>query len=89
MPDWLRPVAPRIAGAIVAALVTWLAAKFGIIVPDEDKARLTDGIAILLMLIFTLVYALSHKAFSIKANPADAATSTLAAKGKADQHSLE
>jgi hypothetical protein len=89
MPDWIRPFAPRVAGAIVAAIVTWLAAKFGIIVPDEDKARLTDGIAILLMLIFTLVYALSHKMFSIKANPADAATSTLAAKGKTDQHSFE
>lgn len=89
IPDWLRPVAPRVAGALVAALVTWLAAHFGIIVPEEDKAKITEGVTILLMLIFTVVYALSHKLFSIKANPADAATSTLAAKGKVDQHSLE
>lgn len=89
MPDWLRPIAPRVAGVAVAGLVTWLATHFGIIIPDEDKTKLTEGVTILLMVIFTLVYAMVHKAVSIKANPADAATSTLAMKGKADQHSLE
>ena len=89
MPDWLRPIVPRIAGAAVAAIVTWLAAHFGIIVPEEDKAKLTEGVTILLMLIFTVVYALTHKLVSVKANPADAATSTLAVKGKSDQHALE
>lgn len=89
IPDWLRPVLPRVAGAIVAALVTWLAAHFGIVVPEEDKAKLTEGIVILLMLIFSLIYSLTHKLVSIKANPADAASPTLARAGKAEQHHLE
>lgn len=86
IPDWLRPVLPRVAGAVVAALATWLAARFGIVIPQEDRAKLSEDLVVVMMLIFSVVYALTHKLVSMKANPADAASPKLAAAGKIQQH---
>jgi hypothetical protein len=82
MPDFLRPVVARIAGALVAALVTWLASKYGVVIPEEAKGQLTEGTVAAMMTLFTVVYALVHKAVSVKTNPADAASPSLAEEGK-------
>lgn len=89
MPDFLRPVLARIAGALVGAVVTWLAAHFGIVVPEGAQVNLSESAVIIMMTLFSIVYALVHKAISAKTNPADAATPTLADKGKTDQRVLE
>lgn len=88
MPDVLRPIAARLAGIIVGALAAWLASKFGLVLSADDRQALVDGI-IALLAIFVGAYALTHKAVSVKTNPADAASPTLAKHGEAEQARLK
>lgn len=88
MPDILRPVAARLAGIVVGALAAWLATKFGLMLSEQSKQALANGI-IELIAIFLGAYALTHKAVSVKTNPADAATPTLADHGKVEQERLK
>lgn len=89
MPDFLRPVVARLAGALVAALVTWLAGKYGIVIPEEAKGQLTEGTVAIMLALFTAVYALVHRYVSMKTNPTDAATPSMAAEGKIEQKNLD
>lgn len=89
MPDILKVILARLIGAAVAGVATWLFAKYGILIPDEQKAQLTEAIVAAMMTIFTVVYAVVHKLASVKLNPADAATPTLAKHGEAEQARLK
>lgn len=80
MPEFIRPVIARVAGWIIATLVTWLASRYGIIVPQETVDKLTAYGVIALMSMFTAIYALVHRAVSIKSNPTDAASPRLSEK---------
>jgi len=83
MPDSLRPILARLIAILVAALATWLSQKFGVKLTDQDQQQLVE------LVIFMLVYALTHKGISSKTNPADAATTALAQQGKAEQRALK
>lgn len=80
MPDWIRPILGRIVGSMVAAAATWAASKWGVIIPDEAKGQLTQNAVTVMLFVFTTVYALTHKAVSIKTNPTDSAKPSDAAK---------
>lgn len=86
IPDSLRPFIARIAGIIVASLAVWLAAHFNIVLSENDKAKLTEGMVILTITVWGLIYAVTHRLTSKKSNPADAATTKLAHKGKVSEH---
>jgi hypothetical protein len=73
----LAPYLPRIIAAAIAAFAGTSAAH-GIEIDPEQQEALGN--------FFTLViYAVAHKLISRKANPADAATTTLAVAGKSEQ----
>lgn len=48
--DAFRPLFARLAAAAVAALVTVLAQRFGVVVGDDDAAALTHGLEVFLAL---------------------------------------
>ncbi len=89
MPTFLRPIAARLAGVVVALLATWLASKFGVIIPEDTKGQITESTVVLIMAVFTTIYALVHKAVSVKTNPADAASPSMAQEGKAEQKAMD
>jgi hypothetical protein len=64
-----------VIGAAVASLSVWLASKVGIEVSPEAQAGLTEGITLLGLFVFSVVYALVHKLANNKLNPADSASS--------------
>jgi len=84
IPDWIRPILSRLVGVAVASLVTWLASKYGIIVPESAKTKLTEDGVVVLMTMFGLVYALVHRGVSIQSNPTDAAKPSVAASDTAE-----
>lgn len=88
MPNFLRPILARLAGALVAGLVTWLAGKFGVIISEDVKGQLTEGVVATMLTLFTVVYALVHKAVSVKTNPMDAASPSMVVEGKSEQKTI-
>ena len=84
IPDWIRPVLSRVVGLVVASLVTWLATKYGIVVPESAKTQLTETGVVALMAVFGTVYALVHRGVSIRTNPTDAAKPSVAASDTAE-----
>jgi hypothetical protein len=78
IPDWIRPILSRVVGLAVASLVTWLATKYGIVVPEDAKTQITEGTVVALMALFGTVYALVHRGVSIQTNPTDAAKPSVA-----------
>lgn len=80
IPDSIRPLLARLVGILVAYLAVWLAAHFNVVLSEDDKAKLTEGLVVL------LIYSITHRLVSKKTNPADAATEKLAHKGKVSQH---
>lgn len=78
---FLRPIIARLAAALIASLVAWLAAQ-GIDVPAETQTQLIEGTVGLMLLVFGVVYALVHKLVNRKVNPADAAAPVLAKAGQ-------
>lgn len=87
--ELFRPVLGRIVGSLVAALATWLEARFGWKLDPASQAQLSAGILVTLMTTFSIVYALVHKAVSAKVNPADAATPAMAEAGKTEARALK
>lgn len=84
---FLRPIAARLAAAVVGALVSWLTVK-GIDVPADTQQAWIEATVGLMLLVFGIVYALAHKLINRKLNPADAATPGLAKIGKMEQRAI-
>jgi uncharacterized membrane protein (DUF441 family) len=78
MMDALRPFFSRIAAALVALAVTWLAAK-GIDLDQDTQSNLRQLVE---TTIYVIVYAISHRAIDKRVNPGDAAGSHLAVAEK-------
>lgn len=81
MVDFIRPVLARIVGAVVAGVLTWLATKFGVVIPKETAGQLTENLVAAMLVMFSIIYALVHRAVSVKTNPTDAAQPDLARRG--------
>lgn len=74
--DWLKPYIARVAASLVAGLAAWLASKYGIVVPEEAKGQLTQAAVAVMMVVWGIVYAITHKVVNTKVNPTDAAKPT-------------
>jgi hypothetical protein len=77
MLDAIRPVLSRIIGSLVAGLAVWLTGKFGVVIDDNAKAKLTEAGVVASLTIFSIVYSLVHKAIDHKINPLDTASPSL------------
>jgi uncharacterized membrane protein (DUF441 family) len=81
----LRPFVSRIAAALVALLITWLAAK-GINLDQDTQSNLK---LLVETTIYIVVYAISHRLVDKQINPGDAAGSHLAMAEKAESTALK
>lgn len=70
----MRAIIGRVAAAIVAAALTWVAGVAGIEVTQETAATLTEAVTLLGMGLFTIMYAVGHRLIDRRINPADAAS---------------
>ena len=70
----MRAIIGRIAAAIVAFLVIWIAGTLGVEVTEQTAATFTEAVTLLGMGLFTLVYAMVHKIINARINPTDAAS---------------
>lgn len=82
MLDLFRPIAARVVGSLVGSVATWLAIKWGVQLDDGARGQLTDGIVSVGLAVFGVVYSLVHRTVSLKLNPVDAASPSLAQKSK-------
>lgn len=64
----------RVAALVVAALVNWLAATFGVDVTTADAETLTAGLTVLGWIILMIVYALVRPILSRFISPSDSAS---------------
>ncbi len=76
MRDSLRPFVSRVIGAVVGALTGILSTKAGIEIDPSTQASLTAAVVV-------GAYGVAHRVLDKKLNPADSASSKLAAQGKA------
>lgn len=89
MIDFIRPILARVLGAWIAAACLWLAVHYNITIAPDEQSKVVEAGIIVLLAIFNTLYALIHRAISVKTNPSDAATPSLAAKGKSEQRTLD
>jgi uncharacterized membrane protein len=75
MLDGLRPFVSRIVGAVIGALAGALSTKVGIQVDPSTQASITTAVVV-------GAYGVVHKIVDKKLNPADTASTRLAAQGK-------
>jgi hypothetical protein len=73
----LRPFISGIIGAIVAGLVSWLAAR-GINLDQDSQAKLVEWLVGFILPLFGTVWTIVHKITAKYTNPGDAATTQLA-----------
>lgn len=71
----MRVLIARVAAAIVAVLVTFLAGKFGVEVSEDARATLTEGVTLIGLGVWGISYGVLHKLMNRKLNPADTAKS--------------
>ena len=76
--DALRPYLARLISAAVAAGLAAIATKMGIDATSSDQVALAGSLGTFLTLV---IYSVLHKLLDKKINPADAASSHLAAAG--------
>lgn len=69
----MRAIIGRVAAAIVAALLTWLAGTLGLEVSADTAATLTEAVTLLGLAFWGILYAIVHKTINRYVAPADAA----------------
>jgi hypothetical protein len=85
--DALRPFLSRGIGLLVGWLVGQAALRYGVTVPDEVRDYLIDGLNTMVGVLGT--YFLTHRTLDKKLNPADTASSHLAAEGKVEARAIK
>lgn len=71
----MRAVIARIAAAIVAALLTWAAGMIpGFEVTEDTRAALTEGVTLIGLALWGILYGLTHRLINRQINPADVAS---------------
>lgn len=88
MASALQLVLGRLLAAWIAALCIWLAAKYGILIPDDSQVKIVAGTLAVIMALFTTVYSLVHKWLDHHLNPADTAASVLNNAAQAQKRTL-
>lgn len=83
--DIIRPYLARVLAAPIAALCAWLLMHWQVNITTDTQAQLVTALVAFILPFFGIVYAIVHKILDKWINPADAATTTLAAQGKAAQ----
>lgn len=69
----MRTVFARIAAVIAAGIVTFLSGKLGLDVTEEARVAITEGITMLGMAVWLLLYGIFHKVINRFINPGDVA----------------
>lgn len=80
----MRPYISRIAAALVATLLTWLAGRFGVEVSADVRASLVETVTLLGLGLWGLLYAIGHRLIDRRVNPADVARHPKAAAAVID-----
>lgn len=83
--DIFRPIISRILAAPVAALAAWLFLKWKIDIDTATQSQMVETLVAWIIPIFAAVWAVLHKIIDKYVNPADAATTALAAESKVDE----
>lgn len=69
----MRAIIARIAAAVIAVLLTFLAGTLGVEVSPETTATLTEGVTLIGLGLWGIVYAVFHKLLNRRINPSDSA----------------
>lgn len=69
----MRAIIGRIAAAVVATLLTWLAGSLGLEVTEETRATLVEAVTLLGLGLWGVLYAVAHKTLNRWLNPGDTA----------------
>lgn len=69
----MRAIIGRVAAAIVAMLVTFLAGSLGLEVTEETRATLTEAVTLLGLAFWGILYAIFHKLINRRLAPQDTA----------------
>lgn len=85
--DSLRPYLPRLIANVVAAVCTWLFTKYGLKVRPETQQLV--GEILLALVAYMMVRDPTHRLFSKKMNPNDAASKHLAVAGMEHRRALD
>lgn len=88
MISFLRPIIGRLVAAWVAGLCTWLAVRFGVVIPEEAQTRMIESLVMWVIPILLTIYSLAHKLINSKVNPGDAATPKMAKLEKRENEHL-
>jgi ABC-type transport system involved in cytochrome bd biosynthesis fused ATPase/permease subunit len=84
MIDALRPFLSRILAPAITALLGILAVKFGLDFGADAAGHLTEYAVVIVVAVMQLANGLIHRSIDKKVNPADAASSQIAAIAKAE-----
>jgi hypothetical protein len=69
----MRAIIGRVAAVVVGAAVVWVADAAGVHVSPDATAVLTEGLTMLGLGIWLVVYAVGHKLIDRRINPGDVA----------------
>lgn len=86
--DILRPYLARIIAGLIASGCAWLAAKYGLSITPDIQSHAVEALVGFMLAVFSLLYSFLHKLLDKKINPADSASSHLAAKGLAEHERM-
>lgn len=73
MISFLRPIIGRLIAAWVAGFCTWLAVRFGVVIPEEAQTKMIESLVMWVIPILLTLYSLIHKLVNSKVNPGDGA----------------
>ena len=85
MIDSLRPFLSRVLGPLITGALTWMALHWGVDFGTDAAGHITEYAVVVLVAVMQLVNGLVHRTIDKKVNPVDAATTPLAAAGKAEE----
>lgn len=78
MTTFVRVLLGRLIGTAVAGLATWLMIHYGIVLDQDTQQKVTESAVVILMIVFSVIYGITHKLVNKKLNPGDTASATLA-----------
>lgn len=82
--SFLRPILGRIAGTVAGAIIAWLVAS-GVEIDAATQEQIRLATDALMLAVYGIVYAIVHRLWSKRFNPADAAAPELVQAGKQQQ----
>lgn len=85
----IQTAGARILAAWIAALASYLLAKYGVTIDANDQASIVTHLLGVAIPVFMTIYAIVHKVLNKKMNPGDAASVHLADKESGEAAQLK